>query len=470
VAQNVLFRMKFAMKHCFTYVTLVFSLLMEVGHGAPGDVDPSFSPVFNSTVSAICVQPDGRILVGGRFTNVNGVACDGLTRLNSDGTLDATFLFSHTRTNSVFSIALQPDQKIVIGGRFATINGTSRNGIARLNPDGTLDSTFDPGSGVGGLHSYVQSVALQPDGAILIVGPFLTVNGTNSNGFARLNPDGSLDNSFAPAAGGFESMAVQPDGKIIIGGTFGTVNGVTANNIARLDSAGNLDTSFVTDPGLGRDVAALALLPDGRILVGGGMVDSYYGIPFSIARLNSDGTIDSSFDAGGGVSGAIGAMALAPGGKPVIGGGFLSVDGASRVRIARLKPEGGVDSTFDPGTGLTAACKPFCPSVSAVAVQADGKILAGGSFTNANGVPRSYLARFFGSAPPQFTSVTALADGTISLTGFAATNARLRLEASSNLADWLPLAQLTNTDGVFHCGDPFAANFQTRFYRAAWLP
>src|SRR6185369_15075555 len=115
-----------------------------------------------------------------------------------------------------------------------------------------------------------------------------------------------------------ESMAVQPDGKIIIGGTFGTVNGVTANNIARLDNAGNLDTSFATDPGLGRDVAALALLPDGRILVGAGMVDSYYGIEFSIARLNSDGTIDSSFDPGEGVNGPISAIALAPGGKPVI--------------------------------------------------------------------------------------------------------------------------------------------------------
>src|ERR1051326_8594683 len=133
------------MKYSGAYVMMVFSLLVEIGRGAPGNVDPSFNSVLNDTVSAICVQPDGRILVVGRFSNVNGVACDGLTRLNSDSSVDATFLFSYTGTNSVSSIALQPDQKIVIGGSFATINGTNRNGVARLNPDGTLDSTFDPG-------------------------------------------------------------------------------------------------------------------------------------------------------------------------------------------------------------------------------------------------------------------------------------------------------------------------------------
>jgi len=134
---------------------------------------------------------------------------------------------------------LQSNGKVLIGGYFSAVAGTNRNGIARLNTNGSLDATFDPGAGVGGgLSGYeVKSVVVQPDGKVLIGGYFATVNGTNRNGIARLNADGSLDSSFDPGAGAdgsVRSIALQRDGKVLIAGEFNTVNGVMRRYVARL--------------------------------------------------------------------------------------------------------------------------------------------------------------------------------------------------------------------------------------------
>jgi hypothetical protein len=111
----------------------------------------------------------------------------------------------------------------------------------------------------------------------------------------------------------------------------------------------------------------------------------------------------------------------------------------------------------------------FFPIASAVALQADGKVVVGGNFATANGLTQKYIVRFFGNELPQFTSLTPLPDGTIELAGYAATNAHLRLEASTNLSDWSVLAQFTNVTGTFSLtnnptGSPCG------FYRMVWLP
>ena len=129
---------------------------------------------------------------------------------------------------------MQPDGKVLVAGSFSVVNGTNRQGIARLNANGSLDSSFNPGTGVNGT---VYSVALQPDGKVLIGGEFTSVNGTNRSRFARLNVNGSLDSSFNPGTGPVKvirSIALQSDGKVLIGGDFTTVNGVARLQVARL--------------------------------------------------------------------------------------------------------------------------------------------------------------------------------------------------------------------------------------------
>ena len=173
-------------------------------------------------------------------------------------------------------VRVQSDAKILIGGQLTGYNNVKRAGIARVNSDGSLDSSFDPGSGTGEI-SMVTAMAIQPDGKILIGGQFTTYNGIARNGFARVNSDGALDNSFSPLAnGGVGAIALQNDGRIVIGGNFTAYQGVSRKGIARINADGTLDSSFNPGSGLSSNINSvpgiinsIALQPDGKILVGG---------------------------------------------------------------------------------------------------------------------------------------------------------------------------------------------------------
>ena len=138
---------------------------------------------------------------------------------------------------------MQVDGKILIGGAFTNFNGTARNYLARINADGSLDTGFNPNA-----DSYVNGLAVQADGKILLVGDFTTVSGTTRNRIARINANGSLDTGFNPNAngginnGGINCVTVQADGKILVGGGFTAIGGIGRNLIARLNANGSLDT------------------------------------------------------------------------------------------------------------------------------------------------------------------------------------------------------------------------------------
>jgi uncharacterized delta-60 repeat protein len=227
--------------------------------------------------------------VGGYFTTLGGQSRNNIGRLNADGTLDPTF--NPGANDEVISLAVQEDGKILVGGFFITLGGQSRIGIGRLNADGTLDSGFNPGS--GGTFPYVDSLALQADGRILVGGFFTTLGGQTRNRIARLNADGTLDAGFNPGAnGGVLSLALQADGKIVVGGFFTTLGGQSRNYIVRLNTDGTLDSGF--NPGIDGQVYSLALQADGKIVVGGdfftlGRQDrNYFG------RLNNSGPATQS--------------------------------------------------------------------------------------------------------------------------------------------------------------------------------
>jgi uncharacterized delta-60 repeat protein len=367
----------------------------------PGAIDLTFNPTdigfgsgegANSDVNSIAIQSDGKILIGGQFTSYNGTSRNRIARLNSDGSLDMDFDLGAGASDIVYSIAIQSDGKILIGGSFTSYNGTSRNRIARLNSEGSLDTGFDPGSGA---NNTIESIVIQSDGKILIGGYFTSYNGTSRNGIARLNSDGSLETGFDPGTGAstnsyINSVALQSDGKILIGGSFTSYNGTSRNRIARLNSDGNLDTSF--DPGMGANntVNSIALQIDEKILIGG-WFDSYNGTGRNyIARLNSDGSLDTAFDPGSGVYNypytIVLSIAVQSDGKVLIGGWFTSYNGTQRNYIARLNSDGSLDIGFDPGTVTNRL-------VYSIAIQSDGKILIGGQFTSYNGTTRNHIAR-----------------------------------------------------------------------------
>jgi uncharacterized delta-60 repeat protein len=229
-------------------------------------------------LTCVLIQPDGKILLGGYFIEyyVDGEGFDYyyqrslLIRLNPNGTADPTFAYASGNLDTwIESVALQADGKVIING----------SGLARLNANGSLDGSFNS----GGRDDSV--VALHPDGKVLIGGYF---------GIARLNANGSLDGSFnpklapAPGSGYLSSIAVQPDGKMLIAGYFTAVNGTNRNNIARLNANGSLDSSF--NPGTGADaqVSSIALQPDGKVLIGGDFTFVNGAVRPRVARLYGD--------------------------------------------------------------------------------------------------------------------------------------------------------------------------------------
>jgi uncharacterized delta-60 repeat protein len=386
------------------YILLPLLLLLPAFmslHAQPGSLDTSFDPGSgaNNLVRAIALQPDGKILIGGQFTSFNDAPCNYMARLNSDGSLDTNFAPGSGANSFVYAIALQHDGKILIGGIFSSYDGAPRSHIVRLNSDGSLDTGFDPGSGT---NNTVYAIAVQPDGKILIGGGFTSYNGTPCNYIARLNSDGSLDTDFDPGSGANSlvwAIAVQPDGKIMTGGLFESINGINRNRIARLNSDGSLDMGFNPGAGVNDVIFPMAVLPDGKILIGGNFT-SYNGAPRNgIARLNSDGSLDTSFDPGSGAVTQITVIAVQPDGKILIGGGFTSYNGAPRNGISRINSDGSLDTGFDPGSGANGGAVP------AIALQPDGKILIGGWFTSYNGVPRNRIARLNGDLSSSVTEI-----------------------------------------------------------------
>jgi len=279
---------------------------------ADGSVESTatFNPGAGVTgsVYTVVLQADGKLLVGGGLTSVNGQPRSGIARLNADGTLESTNTFYPVSgtdsfggtTPYVLSVAAQPDGKIVLVGQFASLNGQPRTNIARLNADGTLESTntFNSGTGVSGGGNAVYAVALQPDGKIVICGNFTTVNGQPRNRIARLNPDGTVDPTFQAQAnlpagpfdccGEVRSIAIQADHQVLLGGDFTTLGGRCATNFGRLKSDGTLDETFHPIAfAQNAQVLAIAVQNDGKILVG-----AQAGT--NLVRLNPDGSLETT--------------------------------------------------------------------------------------------------------------------------------------------------------------------------------
>jgi uncharacterized delta-60 repeat protein len=344
-----------------------------------------FNSGFNNYVTSITLQPDGKILVGGDFTTYNGATRNRIIRLNSDGTIDNTFNIGPGTaggfTGEVRTITLQPDGKILVGGNFITYNGISRSKIIRLTTGGTPDLTFSIGTGFP--SGNVNTIALQPNNKILVGGLFSLYNGAPRNNIIRLDDNGFTDATFTIGTGftgEVRTITLQPDGKILAGGTFTSYSGVTSNRIIRLNTGGTIDNTFTIGNGFDSAVSSIALQPDGKILVGGNFT-SYSGVTSNrIIRLNTGGTIDNTFNIGTGFTGEVRTIKLQPDGKILVGGAFTSYSGVTSNRIIRLNTGGTIDSTFD--TKTTTTIGGFDNYVSTLALQTDGKVLAGGDFTS----------------------------------------------------------------------------------------
>jgi uncharacterized delta-60 repeat protein len=353
-----------------------------------GSLDTGFDigTGFNTTVLSLAIQDDGKVVVGGNFAIFNEQSTVRIARLNTDGSLDTEFITGTGFNSAVSKFAIQDDGKVVAAGAFLAYKPTVNERVIQLNSDGSIDSSFDKGTGFSGV---VNCAAIQDDGKILVGGTFTSYNGTSINRIARLNTDGSLDTSFNIGTGfntTVNSFAIQDDGKILVGGSFTSYNGTGRNYIARLNTDGSLDTGFSVGTGFNTLVYSFAIQDDGKILVGGAFA-SYNGTSAGkIVRLNTDGSLDAGFNTGTGFNFTVRVFAIQDDGKILVGGHFTSYDGTNINRIARLNTDGSLDTGFNTGTG-------FSSNVICLAIQDDGKIIAGGQFTSYNNVSSGYIAR-----------------------------------------------------------------------------
>ena len=385
----------------------------------PGAPDISYSPLngFNAAVFALALQSNNQLIVGGDFTMANGVYRQRLARLNDDGTLDSSFLFpanTFGANNSVRALAIQTDGRIIVGGYFSNFNNVKINGIIRLNYDGSQDSTFDTGSGADSpVLAVAQQTLVNGQAKVLVGGSFAHLNGVNANGFGRLDGDningrcGSPDPSFNAGGSGANNtvyaLAVQSNGKIVIGGDFTQVNGVPVSHIARLNVDGSLDLTF-TNAVINDSVRALAIQLDGQILAGGLFTSVNANTNYNhIVRLNgTDGSPDAGFTPGLGANNPVLSIAVQTDGHIVLGGTFTQASGVTRNRITRLNSNGTVDPTINFGVGADSF-------VSAIAIEEstisgyptnvpDEKIIIGGGFTHYFGESHPNLARIYGGS------------------------------------------------------------------------
>lgn len=339
------------------------------------DLDSQFNPnVGGGSVDTIAVQSDGKILIGGSFTSVGGTARNRIARVNSDGSLDTTF--NPNANDEVYSLFVRSDGTIIVGGAFSSIAGRTRNGVARLFSNGSADTGFNPNA-----NSSVRAVSVQSDGTYVLAGEFETIDGHARNRIARWNTSNTIDSNFNPDANdGIWALATQPDGRILIGGFFTTISGQARSRVARLEDSGTLDASF--NPNVNNVVHSFAIQNDGKILIGGGFTTVGGQTRNRIARLNPDGTLDSSFDPD--ANSTVNSVMLQSDGKILVGGSFTSIGGQVRNRIARLNSDGSLDGGFDANAGS---------GVNSVAIQADGGILLGGYFSIVASQSRNRVAR-----------------------------------------------------------------------------
>jgi uncharacterized delta-60 repeat protein len=431
------------MKSPFTSLVLliVFSVFIQAQTQTAGSLDPTFGVGGKVTtdffgdfdrIFAVAVQPDGKIVVAGHARN--GLTTDfALARYNPNGTLDTTFdgdgkvtTDFDTGGETAFALVIQPDGKIVAAGN-ARIGTTTNFALARYNANGSLDTTFDTdGKAATDFQNdfdQIEAIALQADGKIVAAGVSTNPNAGDDFALARYNPDGSLDSTFdgdGKVITEFNldtdralAVAIQTDGKIIAGGKSQTE---TSDDfaLARYNPNGSLDTTFDGDGKVTTDflndvdeINAVLLQPDGKIVAAGiaSLFTNGTQIDFGVARYNPDGSLDTTFDTDGKSSADFGgdfdegfAAVLQPDGKIVVGGGARPPLMGSTVNfgLARFNPNGALDTGFD-GDGKVLTHFNGLDQINALALQADGKIVAAGN-TIGNNIQDFALARYLGNS------------------------------------------------------------------------
>ncbi len=474
-------------------------------------IDPTFAPRFETAggmVNAIVAAPNGKFIVSGDFTRLNGVVCPGLARVDENFQVDLSFVpparLADVATNGFSSIttpkvyAVLSDGKILVTCPLPSIGDYPyRNTLLRLLPDGSIDPFFNASAE----PPNVVNLAVQPDGRIIVLGLQISLPLPAGKRYVyRLEANGALDTSYSPVVGTtaapatLGSVVVQPDGKAVFTCGTTTINGVSVSNVVRLTTTGVVDPTFALT-GTSSFLSTLAVLPDGRLLAGG------YFNNARIARLGVDGALESTMLSSSDLSDTLEKIIVSSDGRVWAGtrnsGGSYNICRLSAAGILEQKFSGFTSSQtwgFAPAEGgrLLASSSVSPPGQSAAGYAADGtltgafaqtempagvqemvaapegKYYVAGEFTRVNGRPQGRLARLHAdgtldpsflvglgfNASPQYLLV--LPDGRLLVNGGglltyrnASISPLIRLQADGELDPAFSVVKPTNSAGPY---------------------
>ena len=356
--------------------------------GSAGEVNPRFdtgsglsSPNPPTAALAIAIPGDGnKSVVSGYFTEYQGKRAPGLIRLKSKGKRDKSFKPGSGPNGPVESIIPLNDGKLLIGGNFTTYGGQAMGNIARLNADGSLDTSYQPAE----FNDQVSAMALMRNGSLLVAG-FFTSYGSQAvtGGLVKLNPDATLDTSFAAPAdlqpGSVQSLLKLKNGKALVGGTFPSYGSSSGGGLVQVNSDGSVDSEFDVGSGFGSAVGGVYSMQKYRrgFLIGGSFSQYDEMRAVNLVHVGDNGWLSKLFSTGKGFDGQVNSVSIQPNNRVVVVGNFEKYRGKKAPGVAQLKKDGARDKSFKAGSG-------FNGSVSASALRPDGTVLVGGFFSKYN--------------------------------------------------------------------------------------
>jgi uncharacterized delta-60 repeat protein len=353
-------------------------------------VDPSFTMSVNNPSFCSEKLQNGKIIIGKSGSGPNSIV-----QINEDGTIDPSINFGTGFTGGVTPqvgcIKSTPDGKILVGGSFTSYNGYPIIGLARLYPDGTLDTTF-PGLPFQVL-GWVNDVEIDESGNYLIGGNFFT-NQFYQN-FISVESNGIVDSTFIGNGqnvnGEIYDIEILDNNDIIIAGNFNQYNNINVNRIIALNSDGSIDNSYNFGNGANNSILDITIQLDQKIVLAG-FFNQFNGSNTNrICRLNTDGSLDAMFNSGTGFpnNSYIWETYIKEDGKILVGGEFNSYNGVNRRSLIQLNNDGSVDMNFDTGIGFG----PLFTRVNSLIILENEQILVGGSFTSFNGQTAPHYCR-----------------------------------------------------------------------------